>query len=208
MMADGRVSPFSNGIQFSQWVSSNCDRCTKAYDEASGAWRCPIQEALDAVYLDDGSVSPEIAARMGATSPANAGRYAWPCGEIDYTEAWKAEWRHRQTLRYRAGRFVATRWRRLREWLRKTYAEARRRLLWPIAEKYGNDDPDGCWAEWATWAMGYTGRPSKASGAGCKIKPGESGSCWCGKNRSPDIEEGLARQAAEVAGDAETRGRS
>jgi hypothetical protein len=197
MTAEDRVSPFSNGSQHVDWTSSNCDRCTKAYDEANQVYRCTIQEAIDRAGLIDGDVDEATAARMGIT-PETKGRYVWKCAEVSWTPEWQAEWRERQTRRYRVRAWMIDARRATRRRLAATYTEARRRLLWPIAEKYGNDDPDGCWAEWATWAMGYTGRPSKASGAGCKIKPGESGSCWCGKNRSPDIEEGLARQAADL----------
>lgn len=64
-MSDGRVSPFSNGTEFSQWVETNCDRCTRAYDEDAEIYLCPIQEALDMASLDDGTVDADVARRMG-----------------------------------------------------------------------------------------------------------------------------------------------
>jgi hypothetical protein len=79
-----RIRPFSSGTQFLSWVESNCDRCTKAYDEANQAYRCTIQEAIDRASLIDGDVDEGTAARMGIDESTRA-RYVWPCPEVDRT---------------------------------------------------------------------------------------------------------------------------
>jgi hypothetical protein len=87
------MRPFSCGSQFADWTSSNCDRCTKAADDKlDGQAACTIELALWNAYFGSGEVTPDIARRMGAT-PENEGRYVWPCGEVEWTEEWKAEYR-------------------------------------------------------------------------------------------------------------------
>lgn len=179
-MDEGRVRPFSCGSQCADFKGSNCDRCTKGYDEVAGGWKCQIEEAIDAAWLDDGTVSLDIAARMGFT-PGPPFAYVWPCKEVDWTPEWRAEWEQRQTLRYRVGYALSTTRRRLGIWARDAWQRARQRILWPIAERRGMRDPQGCWAAWCAWAMGYLDKPGPQSGATCRsgLEPGES--CWCGK---------------------------
>jgi hypothetical protein len=90
------VRPFSNGSQFGDWCASNCDRCAKAELPLTpkGEFACEIMEALSVAYWGDGTVDAEMAARMGIT-PETRGRYNWPCAEVEWTAAWKAEWQAR-----------------------------------------------------------------------------------------------------------------
>jgi hypothetical protein len=83
-----RYSPFHCGTQFGDWEASNCDRCTKgaAYGELP---TCPIQYAVGSALFGDGTVSEDIAERMGFLK--HKGRYGWPCNEVEWTEEWKAE---------------------------------------------------------------------------------------------------------------------
>jgi len=80
------MRPFSCGSQYGDWTSANCERCTKA---AEGyAWpTCEIEAALCEAYCGDGEITDRIAARMGESK----GRYNWPCGEVEWTEEWKAK---------------------------------------------------------------------------------------------------------------------
>jgi hypothetical protein len=77
--------PFSNGTQWLDWQASNCDRCTKQNN-------CQLIDALNVAYFGDGSVSDKIAKRL-AYAP---GKYLWQCGEVDWTESWKAECQRRK----------------------------------------------------------------------------------------------------------------
>lgn len=93
------IRPFSCGSQYGDWTASNCERCTKDYDEAARDWRCDIQKAISGAYLDDGRISLEIADRMGYTKShaafkagESAPPYVWPCKEWEPTEKWKAEY--------------------------------------------------------------------------------------------------------------------
>lgn len=85
-----KVYIFSSGSQYSDWVSSNCERCTKYNKE--GVSDCEIETALLCAYFDDGKVAPDIAERAGANEEENAGRYIWQCSEVDWTDEWKAEY--------------------------------------------------------------------------------------------------------------------
>lgn len=98
-MSEERIYVFSCGSQYDDWTSSNCDRCTKGWrvvnpDEPMA---CDIQEALLVACFEDGTVSPEVAARMGV-SEATKGRYNWCCGEVDWTPEWKAEYTARLSM--------------------------------------------------------------------------------------------------------------
>ena len=88
-----RVRPFSNGTEFMAWTERNCDRCGKGmlYDEDTEAveFRCPVEEALHGADADDGSLSAEMAARMGYPAKAyteKGGRrvryWTWDCPEF------------------------------------------------------------------------------------------------------------------------------
>lgn len=83
-MKETRYNPFSNGSQYGDWAASNCWRCTK--DAPIGVPpTCPIQIALDGALFDDGTVSKDIARRMGYLG--HEGHYGWPCGEIEEVAA-------------------------------------------------------------------------------------------------------------------------
>lgn len=85
--------PFYSGTQFGDWTEANCLRCTKGADPTSSKWPdCDIEAALVESYIGDGTVSDDIAARMGITEEIR-GRYTWPCSEVVWTEEWKAEYR-------------------------------------------------------------------------------------------------------------------
>jgi len=75
-----RIRPFSNGSQFCDWQSRNCDRCTKyvaGIDDISKSV-CEIDIALGKSMWGDGSVSEEIGERMGYGDPL---AYNWDCTE-------------------------------------------------------------------------------------------------------------------------------
>ena len=88
---DDRIRPFSCGSQFSDWQMSNCERCKKYSERIEDPPLCEIDYDLGMAYLGDGTVSPDIAKRMGYTD--NQGKYNWQCGEVEWTESWKEEYR-------------------------------------------------------------------------------------------------------------------
>lgn len=95
-MAEKRYRPFSCGTQYMDWCASNCERCTKA--DFTKQPTCEIDQALQRDMFGDGSVSEEIAERMGYLEAAKDGvPFSWPCGEVEWTEAWKAEVNARET---------------------------------------------------------------------------------------------------------------
>jgi hypothetical protein len=80
-----RISPFSCGSQMGDWETKNCANChLQGYyrDEQRNdwAWRCDIQKAIGESYIGDGTVSEDIARRMGAID--NETRYGWRCNEL------------------------------------------------------------------------------------------------------------------------------
>ena len=85
------VRPFSNGSQWGDWEASNCERCTKYFDEEKGEFLCPFQEALTIACVDDGEITDEVAAGIGLTDETR-GRYVWKCASVEWTEEWKAEY--------------------------------------------------------------------------------------------------------------------
>lgn len=95
MLAAKTIRPFSNGSQFADWAASNCERCNKYCIHASkGA--CEIDFAVGMAYLADGSVTVDIAKRMGYLD--NTGEYNWQCNEVDWREEWKAKVLARRTM--------------------------------------------------------------------------------------------------------------
>lgn len=76
-----KVSPFSNGCQHIDWDSANCDLCEKGYYNNNETDCCEIDVALTHAAVDDGTVSAEMAERMGYTR--FEGRYNWPCLEFE-----------------------------------------------------------------------------------------------------------------------------
>ena len=87
-MADQEhVRPFSCGSQYGDWRDRNCFRCVKSYEHAEpkpkdGMGPCVIDNAVGIAYIGSGSVTPEIAKRMGYTGE-NEGAYGWDCPERD-----------------------------------------------------------------------------------------------------------------------------
>lgn len=84
MQADERKRPFHSGSQFADWQDRNCGRCWKfdieaAFDES----KCEIDAALGDAMFGDGTVSAEIALRMGFTDPVS---YTWVCPEREEEE--------------------------------------------------------------------------------------------------------------------------
>lgn len=82
-----RIRPFSNGTQYGDWTSVNCERCAKGanYTVGPDEWPgCEIEAALIEGYIGDGTVSSEIAERMHY----QPGKYVWQCGEVEWTQQW------------------------------------------------------------------------------------------------------------------------
>jgi hypothetical protein len=71
----GRISPFYNGTQYLDWQDANCCHCKK-YTGENGA--CEINDAISLAACGDGTVSAEIAERMGYSNPL---AYCWKCLE-------------------------------------------------------------------------------------------------------------------------------
>lgn len=77
-MADKtRVRPFCNGSQHRDWLDRNCWRCIK-YDAETPPKDCEIDAALGESMFGDGTISAEMAKRMGFTDPLT---YSWDCPE-------------------------------------------------------------------------------------------------------------------------------
>lgn len=70
-----RIRPFSSGAQRMDWQDANCCRCQK-YTGQGGS--CEIDDAISLAACGDGTVSAEIAKRMGYASPL---AYCWECPE-------------------------------------------------------------------------------------------------------------------------------
>jgi hypothetical protein len=73
MEAEERISPFSQGTQFLDWIDENCEQCVHA---AEG---CKMFDGLIAARVGDGTVSREIADRLGV--PENTWS-DWQCKEL------------------------------------------------------------------------------------------------------------------------------
>src|SRR5262249_57218463 len=82
LMTDDRKRPFSCGTQYLDWQEVNCCRCARQSDpEASlDEMSCEIEAALAWACIDDGSVSLDIARRMGL--PEVGFPYCWRCKEF------------------------------------------------------------------------------------------------------------------------------
>ncbi len=85
------IKPFSNGTQYLDWQESNCVRCKKFNPDEAKPELCNIDFELANAYLGNGSVSNKIAKRMGY----DPDKYVWRCGEVEWTDEWKAEWKKR-----------------------------------------------------------------------------------------------------------------
>ena len=86
MMAE---APFYCGSQYHDWTDANCEGCKKAFGpkwDGESPWTdddmpCDIERTLFYALLDDGTVSDEIAERMGCNRWPN--HNIWPCPERD-----------------------------------------------------------------------------------------------------------------------------
>jgi hypothetical protein len=72
------TKPFLNASQLAEWTCRNCSECEKAYDEEALRYHCDIEEALGLTSINDGSITKEIADRMGYDDPLV---YCWECPE-------------------------------------------------------------------------------------------------------------------------------
>jgi hypothetical protein len=71
------VRPFSCGSQAADWMARNCQRCALSSPDIAGD--CEIEAAIGTACFGDGTVSAEIARRMGATE--HEGHLTWDCPE-------------------------------------------------------------------------------------------------------------------------------
>ena len=70
------VRVFSNGTEYMAWNNANCCECAR-YHVVDGEVVepvCPLEEALSLASIDDGTVSHEMAGRMGLPSRTMGGR--------------------------------------------------------------------------------------------------------------------------------------
>lgn len=66
-----RVHVFSNGDAYRTWLHNNCARCVKVSD-------CSLEYALASACVLDGTISPDVAARLGVPADGNE---RWWCNE-------------------------------------------------------------------------------------------------------------------------------
>lgn len=188
IIPDARVRPFSCGTQAADWQCSNCERCTKNTPPENGMPTCEIQYAICEAWFGDGTVSEQIARRMGIM-PDNLFALVWQCDEVDWTPEWIAESRRRRTYRYR---FAKWRWamkRRIRKAISDTFHNWRSKRRFKIADPHA-DDPDTCWADWVMWATSRYGNCDKPFGGSpprCATDSIRDGQCWCGKFENGEL---------------------
>jgi hypothetical protein len=188
---EDRERPFHCGTQAADWSCSNCDRCKKSA-QAEEPFRCEIQEAIAEAYMTDGTVSREVAARMGYV---DCRQFLWACPEAEWTEEWKAECRRRQTCRYRIAHWIFRTRRAVRRWLAEQMKKARQRRRMPIALKHSDAGTSGCWADWCTWALSMNERPGEDDNAiRCQRDAKENGSCYCGKFQDQAAHQRIAAE--------------
>ena len=87
MAEEKRVRPFHAGTQYLTWENANCCRCEKYSDDASA---CDLMYALAVACLDDGTVSDDVARRIGYIEGPPF-YYCWMCSEVKWTDEWIAE---------------------------------------------------------------------------------------------------------------------
>jgi hypothetical protein len=179
---EDRERPFSCGSQHADWESSNCDRCTKRIPDDADytGFRCDIQKAIGEAFMTDGTVSKDIARRMGYTDHL---AYNWPCTEVDWTPEWKAECVRRRTMKYRVSKMVWEIRRNIRKWIRDRRERLVRWYRFPIAERkaLGPGTENECWADWVMWSM-FEDHEKPCSGSErCRAESIEQGSCYCGR---------------------------
>ncbi len=81
-----RHHPFHCGTQCADWETANCENCHSAGYYVGGArqdnwlWVCDLQEALSLAFWGDGSVSEDVAQRLGYL--ANKEAFGWRCSEL------------------------------------------------------------------------------------------------------------------------------
>lgn len=84
MPNEKRYIPFSNGAQYLDWEASNCGRCKKAATKENfkaGIFTCDIEKDLVYGAIADGTVTKEIAQRMGLFG--HELYHVWRCGEFE-----------------------------------------------------------------------------------------------------------------------------
>ncbi len=61
-----KIRPFSNGSDFTNWMTNNCDECkiSTSFRDSSD-FICHIDEALTIAYLDDGKIDENIFNKIG-----------------------------------------------------------------------------------------------------------------------------------------------
>ena len=89
-MSEEKHYPFHCGTQALDWQMSNCERCKKFEPNKYQDSGCDIVDALNRAFFEDGSVTEEIAKRMGAIE--NKFALVWMCPEVEWTEEWKTEY--------------------------------------------------------------------------------------------------------------------
>jgi len=72
------IIPFSNGSSFMDWQCLNCDSCKK-FNEDDPEKSCEIDYALAIGSIGDGTISEDIAKRMGFSE----GYAPRVCGEFE-----------------------------------------------------------------------------------------------------------------------------
>lgn len=176
-----RARPFHCGSQAADWTCSNCDRCKKQSprDAAFDEMTCEIERAIGEAYMSDGTVSQEMAKRMGYDGSPTS--YLWQCGEWEPTEAWKIESRRRRTWSYRIRKW----WHQTKRAIKDRIENWRNDWRMEVAELGYAEHPDTCWADWVTWAYGYDHDKPEPNGlrfSRCQ-EEGKTGSCYCGRFR-------------------------
>lgn len=67
------IRPFSNGSEYTSWLQRNCYRCPKQN-------ACDLEYALSSACVLDGTITPQIASRLGYSDAVRA-TLGWPCRE-------------------------------------------------------------------------------------------------------------------------------
>ena len=87
-----RIRPFSNGSQFGDWATANCDRCKKGGVNNEFELKCELEQALTVAYFGDGMISASQGARIGLPQIyGELAPYCWMCTEVEWTDEWRAE---------------------------------------------------------------------------------------------------------------------
>lgn len=82
------IRPFSNGSEFTSWMSSNCYKCEKYDTNDDGYSTCEIENGI-AEGTIDGTISQAIATRMGMVKTASGWEHTNNgCTEIEPIQRW------------------------------------------------------------------------------------------------------------------------